>query len=135
MNGNWRDNSEASKVWETVTALNRLWTEEKQPESLTRFFHPDMIAVCAGETGRREGQAECVAGWKAFCDHAADIRVDASNPTVQLLLDGRAAVVVYNYTCTFTADGERKELSGRDMYVMVKEGGRWLAAADHFSCF
>ena len=60
--------------------------------------------------------------------------MEAADPKVQLFLDGRAAVVAYNYTCSFNDNGKRVKLTGRDLFTMVKEEDRWLAAADHFSC-
>lgn len=32
-------------VWETVQALNRLWTVENNPDELRNYFHKDMVAI------------------------------------------------------------------------------------------
>ncbi len=44
--------------------------------------------------------------------------------------DGR-----YYFGMSFNLDGEEIEMGGRDMFVFVKEEGKWLAVADQFSSY
>ena len=52
-------------------------------------------------------------------------------PLVQLY--GDTAVVTYYFDMAFDMGGRTIELGGRDMFVFVKENGRWWAVADQFS--
>jgi hypothetical protein len=126
-------NDEETTVWETVKAMNRLWTLQRAPEQLDRYFHQDMIALCANDPERKVGGAACVKGWSDFVDKVCDLSICETDPLIRMHLGGRAAVVTYNYDCLFTMNGTKVHAEGRDMFFLVKEGGRWQAAADHFS--
>jgi hypothetical protein len=42
-------------------------------------------------------------------------------------------VVTYYFEISFEKGGQTPSFGGRDMFVLVKEGGRRWAVADHFS--
>jgi len=46
---------------------------------------------------------------------------------------GDTAVVTYYFEGEFEIAGQRVTLGGRDMFVFVRENGRWWAVADQFS--
>jgi hypothetical protein len=44
-------------------------------------------------------------------------------------------VVTYYFDMSFNMGGQTINLGGRDMFVFVKEGEKWLAVADQFSAY
>jgi hypothetical protein len=52
---------------------------------------------------------------------------------VQLHAGGKSAVVTYFYSITFAMGTAKQTMRGRDMFFLVKEGRKWLVAADQFS--
>jgi hypothetical protein len=53
------------------------------------------------------------------------------DPKIQIY--GNTAVVTYYFEISFERGGQKIDFAGRDMYVFIMEGNRWLAVADHFS--
>jgi hypothetical protein len=118
------------EIWSTVRAMNDAWTKGK-PDDLSRFFHPNMVAITATDRHRLDGGAACIAGWKAFCDAARIHRWEEIDPTIQVY--GNSAVVAYYFDMSFDMSGQTIDMGGRDMFFFVKEGERWWAVADQFS--
>jgi hypothetical protein len=118
------------EVWHTVQDLNRVWTSGRV-DALDRFFHKDMVAITPMDRKRLEGKAACVASWKRFVGRAAIHEWRERDPLVKIF--GDAAVVTYYYDLACELGGERVRLSGRDMFFLVRQDGRWLAVADQFS--
>lgn len=58
-------------------------------------------------------------------------RWEEIDPKVQIY--GDSAVVTYYFDMTFEMGGQLIEMGGRDMFVFVKENGKWWAVADQFS--
>ena len=52
---------------------------------------------------------------------------------MQLYAGGKSAVVTYLFSITFAMGAQKQTMQGRDMFFLVKEGRRWLVAADQFS--
>ncbi|MBF0170450.1 MAG: nuclear transport factor 2 family protein [Nitrospinae bacterium] len=126
------DDPVRQEVWETIRALNDAWTRGN-PDDLSLYFHPRMVAITATDQERLTGGAACIAGWKGFCDAATIHHWEEREPTIEIF--GDAAVVTYYYDMSFTMGGRTIALAGRDMFTLVREGGRWLAVADQFSPF
>ena len=116
-------------VWRTVQALNRAWTQGRVDE-LDGYFHDDIVVVTPTDRERLEGKKSCVASWRRFVDTAIIHEWTDRNPTVRLYAD--AAVVAYDYELACEIRGEPMALAGRDMFFMVRQGGRWVAVADQF---
>lgn len=115
-----------------VKALNETWTKG-DGSALRDYFHPDMVAITATDHDILRGREACLASWQSFAG-AAKVRCwKEVEPDVRL--HGNTAVVTYVYDMAFDMDGETIELGGRDMFVLVKEAGRWWAIADQFSPF
>jgi ketosteroid isomerase-like protein len=120
-----------TNVWETVVEMNRCWTKKGTPDALSRYFHPDMVAICAGVKEPIVGGDACVAGWKDFSARAANLRFVERNPFVRLV--GDTAIVAYDFTCSYEMDGRAVAMAGRDLFTLVKAGEGWQVIADHFS--
>ncbi len=123
---------EQQDIWTTVRALNDAWTK-CNPDTLTDYFHPQMLAITPTDRLRRDGAAECIAGWKGFAEAARIHSWREIDPLIRVY--GDAAVVTYFYEISFEMGGRRYEEGGRDMFFFVRENGRWWAVADQFSSY
>ncbi len=120
------------EVWQTIRALNDCWTKGN-PELLINYFHKNMVAITPTDRNRLEGQKACVAGWVGFARAATIHYWREIDP--QILLFGNTAVVTYYFDMSFSMGGQTIKLGGRDMFVLVKEEGKWWAVADQFSSY
>ena len=121
------------EVWETVRALNRLWTVEGKAGDLTTYFHDRMVAVTPSDRLRLEGRAACVAGWKGFADLAEIHYWEEIDPRIELFGEGSLAVVTYYFDMAYDMGDLAVTMGGRDMMTLVNEDGRWWVVADQFS--
>lgn len=119
-----------AEVWAALRTLNDAWTRG-DPARLADCFHANMVAIAATERLRLVGRAACVASWTAFTAAARIQRWREIDPLVQIY--GNTAVVTYYFDMACEMNGRVVELGGRDMFVFVKENGRWWACADQFS--
>ena len=118
------------EVWATIRALNDAWTMGN-PDDLQHYFHADMVAITPTDRLRREGAAACIAGWKDFANAAKIHAWQEREPLIRVF--GEAAVVSYYYDISFEMGGRVIALSGRDMFFLIREQGRWWVVADQFS--
>jgi hypothetical protein len=126
------DDPVQQEIWATIRALNDAWTKGN-PDDLVNYFHRNMVAITSTDRLRREGSAECIAGWKGFVDAARIHHWRETDPVIHVY--GDAAVVAYYFDISFDMNGQTFNSAGRDMFFMVKEEGRWWVAADQFSSF
>jgi hypothetical protein len=126
-------NNDEEQVLAAVREMNQLWAARNTPEKLDRYFHRDMIAACAGESGFRVGQETCIAGWTGFCKNVSDLSFKELEPLVRVFPENNAAVVAYTYECQFTQQGQKRVLKGRDLFTLIKASSRWQVISDHFS--
>ncbi|NMB79506.1 MAG: nuclear transport factor 2 family protein [Methanomicrobiales archaeon] len=117
----------------TIRSMNRCWTGGWHEEEFRQYIHPDAVAIAPSAPGRLQGRDAYVAGWKAFCDAAVIHEWRETDHTVQEYAGGKSAVVTYLFTITFVMGGTKQTMRGRDMFFLVKEGRKWLVAADQFS--
>ena len=118
------------EIWKTLRAMNDCWTKNDGTD-LVNYFHKNMVAITPVDRNRREGRDECVAGWVGFVKAAKIHHWQEIDPQIQLY--GHTAVVTYYYDMSFEVGGQMINSSGRDMFVFVKEDGKWWAVADQFS--
>ncbi|MCL5421261.1 MAG: nuclear transport factor 2 family protein [Nitrospirae bacterium] len=120
------------EVWQTVQAMNKAWTSG-DVEELKDYFHEGMVAITATDRERLEGREACIASWSAFAKAAKIRSWKETDPKVQFY--GNTAVVTYYFDISFDMGGQTIMMAGRDMFVMVKENGKWWAVADQFSAY
>lgn len=118
------------EIWQTVQSLNRAWTKGNV-DDLKNYFHDDMVAITATDRRRLEGREACIASWTAFVKAAKINYWKELEPKIQLY--GKSTVVTYYFEMSFEMGGQKITLGGRDMFVMIKEDGKWWAVADQFS--
>lgn len=119
-----------TEIWATLRAMNDAWTRG-DPARLADHFHPDMVAITATDRLRLVGRDACLASWQAFAQAARIRRWREIDPLIQRY--GDTAVVTYYFDMAFDLGGQTIEMGGRDMFVFVRENGRWWAVADQFS--
>ena len=128
------DKSKTQKeVWQTILEMNKLWTVENKAEELVNYFHENMVAITPSDKFRREGQLSCVAGWKGFTDMAKINYWNEIDPRIDIYGNELFAIVTYRFEMSFEINTQTIEMSGRDMFSLVKEDGKWWIVADHYS--
>ena len=123
----------ANEVLAAIREMNRCWTETWDEAAFSRFIHPDAVAIAPATPGVLEGKDAYIAGWRAFVTAAAIHAWDESGHRVQFFCRGSCAVVTYFFTIRYTLGGQEVTMKGRDMFTLVKQGGRWLVVSDQFS--
>ena len=131
MNVNF-DDPVKQEVWNALRVLNDAWTKGN-PNDLKNYFHKDMVAITATDRERLEGKEACFTSWNNFTKAAKIHHWNELEPRIQIY--GNTAVVTYYFDMSFDMGGQTVKLGGRDMFVFVKEGGKWLAVADQFSAY
>jgi hypothetical protein len=120
------------EIINTIHAVNRCYTEGWN-EEFRQYVHPDVVAVFPDTPGRIEGMEAYIAEWHGFCEVAVIHDRQEIDHNVQVYAGGKAAVVTYLFTVTFTLGEKKQTMQGRDMFFLVKEGRKWLVAAQQFS--
>lgn len=114
-------------------AMNKCWTEGWHEEEFRQYIHPDAVAIAPTTPGRLEGKEAYVAGWRDFTQAAVIHEWKETDHKVQIYAGGKCAVVTNFFSITFAMGQVKQTMQGRDMYFLVKEGRKWLVAADQFS--
>jgi uncharacterized protein (TIGR02246 family) len=112
------------EVWDVVRRINAAW-REGHPERLSELLHDQMVII--GPDGRRfaEGKEPCVASYREFCESAPVTFYQESDPQVDVY--ETTAVVSYQYEIEYSLEGKVHREAGRDVFVLEKQDGRWLA--------
>ena len=124
-----------NEIWQTIQALNHAWAVESNTEELKNYFHKNMVAITATDRERLEGREACVASWKAFVELTKIHYWKESDPKIQIYGNGKSAVVTYYFDMSFDMSGQTVSMSGRDMFMLVNEDGKWWVVADQFSSY
>ena len=124
---------ECCEIEDTLREMNRCWTETWDEPAFRQYIHPDAVAIVPATPGRIEGKDAYIAGWREFTLAAEISEWTETDHRIQLFAGGKAAVATYLFTIRFMMAGQQHTLQGRDMFFLVKEGGKWLVVADQFS--
>lgn len=128
------DHSDDKQAIETtIRDMNRCWTETWDEARFREYIHPGAVAIVPTTPGCLEGRDAYVAGWRGFAEAATIHAWSERDLRIRLHGSGSSAVVTYLFTISFTMAGQPVTMTGRDMFFLVKEAGRWLVAADQFS--
>jgi len=126
-------NTRERGVLAMIREMNRCWTETWDEPAFSRFIHPDAVAIAPTTPGRLEGRDAYIAGWRAFALAAKIHEWNESGHRTSFFCRGTCAVVTYFFTIRFSMGADEVTLRGRDMLTLVRQGDRWLVAADQFS--
>ncbi len=125
-------NPDQQEVWKTLRALNDAWTKGN-PEKLKQYFHENIVAITPTDRERLKGREASFGAWNKFVQSTKILEWKEIDPIVQVY--GNAAVVTYNFEISYEIGRTTAYQSGRDMFVFVREQGRWWAVAAQFSWF
>jgi uncharacterized protein (TIGR02246 family) len=114
----------ADEIWQLVQRMNDAWAKDGT-EELASFFHEDIVMVHPDFTQRTEGRAACVASYEDFRKQAAILDFKISSPGIDVFAD--TAIATYSYEIVYEMGGERFNDTGRDVFIFVRENGRWQA--------
>ncbi len=123
---------EENAVWQVIHAINNSWTQG-DAEALNEHFHEKMIAITPMDRLRRDGKTACVEGWKKFIATTDVLSWREIDPIIRVY--GDAAVVSYYYESRFAVGEHEFTQSGRDLFYLARENGKWLVVADQFSAY
>jgi ketosteroid isomerase-like protein len=121
------------EVWITIQKLNRLWTIENNADELKNYFHINMVAISPTDKLRIEGRDACIKAWKNFTQAAKIHYWKEIDPKIEIFGNNNLAVVTYYFDMSFEMSGQTIKMSGRDMFTLVIEDGKWWVVADQFS--
>ena len=127
------DTARIGQIENMIGDMNRCWTAGWHEEQFRQYIHPDAVAIVPTTPGRLEGRDAYVAGWRGFTQAVVIHEWRETDHKVQLYNGGKSAVVTYFFSITFARGTGKQTTQGRDMVFVVKEGRRWLVAADQFS--
>jgi hypothetical protein len=121
------------EVWQFILEMNRKWTVDGKAHELINYFHKDMIVFTPMDKFRLEGVEKCVHGWVEFVNKTKILYWKEIDPKIQVYNEGNAAVVSYYFDMSYEINGRTIKSDGRDLFFLIKENGKWWAAADEFS--
>jgi len=91
---------------------------------LGEYFHPEAVIVAPGFRKRAQGRDECMQSYKDFVAATKVTDYQESDMTVDIW--GDTAVASYHYEIAWEVKGQPYRDSGRDVFVLRREGGKWL---------
>jgi ketosteroid isomerase-like protein len=124
MTMDWLMTDDQKDAWETVRRINAAWLEG-HPERLTELLHDRVVIV--GPDGMRygEGKEAVVESYRSFSQQATISDYRESDGKIDVY--NTVAVVSYRFDIDYTIEGKSSRENGRDLFVLEKQDGRWLA--------
>ena len=120
----WLMTDDQKDAWEAVRRINASWLEGHY-ERLDELLH-DRVVV-AGPDGTRygEGKEAVVESYRDFGRRATISEFRESDGKVNVY--DTVAVVSYRFDIEYAIDGQSSREAGREVMVLEKHDGRWLA--------
>jgi hypothetical protein len=123
MNGGSRLDPQKSEqereLWQIVRSINDAWTGGRT--QLLGLYFDEAIVV----HGAAEGRDEVVASYREFVEAVEIEHFGERDPEV--LLYGPTAVVSYRFEIAWSAEGERHEETGEEIWVFARRDEAWKA--------
>ena len=111
-------------VSDLLRRINQAWLEGR-PRDLLPLFHPGIIMVYPGFSGRADGREALVAGFLDFCENARVHTFEESDHQVDRI--GETAVASFAFTLIYEREGQRYRSTGRDLWVLARHDAEWRA--------
>ncbi len=127
------DSGRIQEIETMIREMNRCWTSGWHEEQFRNYIHPDAVAIVPATPGRLLGRDAYVAGWRSFAEASVIHEWKETDHRIQIYAGGKCAVATYFFSITFAMGPVKQTMRGRDMLFLVKEGRKWLVAADQFS--
>lgn len=126
------DHPEKQAIFDQIETINKTWAVDRNCEGLREYFHEDYILMFQGG-GRGNGIDDAIKGYEAFIATATDITWRIVDPIINLYCDETCAVVSIEYFMTWKTGDEDVSAHGKNLIFFLKEDGKWLMTAEHFS--
>jgi uncharacterized protein (TIGR02246 family) len=120
----WLMTDDQKEAWEVVRRINAAWLEG-HPEQLPELFHDRVVVVGPDGTRYGEGKDAVVESYRQFIQQATIGDFRESDGKVDL--HDTVAVVSYRFDIEYTIEGKTSREHGREVMVLEKHDGRWLA--------
>jgi ketosteroid isomerase-like protein len=120
----WLMTEDQKDAWETVRRINAAWLEGHF-ERLDELFHDRVVIVGPDGTRYGEGKEAVVESYRDFGRRATVSEFRESDGKVDVY--DTVAVVSYRFDIDYTIDGQSSREAGREVMVLEKHDGRWLA--------
>jgi uncharacterized protein (TIGR02246 family) len=120
----WLMSEDQKDAWEVVRRINAAWLEG-HPERLSELFHDRVVVVGPDGTRYGEGKEAVVESYRDFIQKATIGEFRESDGKVDLY--DAVAVVSYRFDIEYTMEGRTSRENGREVMVLEKHDGRWLA--------
>jgi hypothetical protein len=117
--------SDSQQVRAALAGLTAAWRKGKTA-SIGAMLHPSVVFVHPGFAGRAEGRTACVATYDEFLRASIVLRYEEKEPSIDVF--GDTAVATLRWEMAWEMGGQRSDDAGHDVYVLVRDGGRWLIA-------
>lgn len=112
-----------AEAWDVVRGINAAWVQNRT-EELRDLLHASIVFVSPGGEAVR-GQEACIATYRDFIVRTKVLRFEELAPAVDVF--GETAVVTYDFEIFFEYGGTWTTERGSEVFVLVKDGGRWRA--------
>ena len=118
------ETKDQQQVWQVIRAINDAWLKG-HAEDLIDYFHDDMVIVTPDGKEQGKGKVACVQSYKGFSSMAITKEFKEKDPSIQVY--GNTAIAGYTFEMTYEMNGKSFDDVGRDIFVLIREEGKWLA--------
>lgn len=116
--------SEELELQQLIQLMNDTWSKGN-PSELAEFFREDIVMINPDFSQRTEGREACIASYEGFCKQAAILELKIGATAINVFND--AAIASYSWEIAYEMGGERFNDTGRDIFLFIREDGKWLA--------
>lgn len=118
------DSAEVEDAAASMRRINAAWLAGAV-DDLVPLLHQDVVMAFPGFAGAVQGRDGVLAGFHDFCENAKIEHFREYDHRVDVV--GEVAVVTFRFEMVYERSGERSRSTGRDMWVLQREGRRWIA--------
>ena len=118
------DESKREDAATAMRQINQAWLNG-QVEELVPMVHSEIVTVLPDFAGRIQGREDFLAGFRDFRQNATIQEFREHDHQVDVA--GDTAVVTFRYDMVYERSGKRYHATGRDLWVLQKQGGTWIA--------
>ena len=118
-----------AQIAELVGAVNHAFSQGDPNAMRSVFdeiFHKDMVIRGPEFKLMAEGKSACIESYVTFASEARVISFQTSEPVIDLFDD--MAVAKYSWSLRYARGGAEHDEKGNDVFMFVREGGKWLVA-------
>jgi len=116
--------SEAASAADAMRHINQAWQTGRLDE-LAPMLHREIVMAPPGFDGRAQGREAILAGFRDYCENATTLEFHEHD--LQSDVIGDVAIVTFRYDMVYEREGARSRAGGRDLWVLQKHAGTWLA--------